>query len=336
MILPTLTSLSLPFGSLSSRLIKCLEGARLCAGYLGKLLLAGLIFLLFSSSAWAAGKVVVLYPELPSPYKGIFQTILDGINSQNDFDYRPYPLADNYRLSDLEAFLDRQKPAALIALGKRGYLAVTQLQTELPVIQGALPLVPNGVSGVSLSSDPEQLFTRLKSLVPESRRVFVVYSPQVSGWLIPLAKEAAEKNALELIALPAKTLREAMHRYREVLRSARGRKDAIWLPLDRITVSEEIVLPMLLREAWDKDLVLCSSKPTHAERGALFSMYPDHFGLGQELARFTARQMRAYDRNLVTPLKRLHTAVNLRTAAHLGLNFSQQEEQAFNLTFPAR
>ncbi len=295
-----------------------------------------LLLLSLASPAFSAESVAIFFPDLSAPYKSIFQSILDGIQSQDDLDYQLYPIPNDYNPEELKERLDSQKAKAIIALGKRGYLAARSLQTTRPVILGALPLIPNGISGISLSADPDQLFTRIKTLVPQSKQIFVVYTPKINGWLMPLAKSAAEKHGLKLIAMPAEDLRSAMQHYRKILTSARGPENAIWLPLDQITASEDVVLPMLLQEAWDKELVLCSSKPTHVQRGALLSMYPDNFGLGQELAKLAAEKLFNDQNPFVTPLKALHTAVNIRTAAHLGLNFSPQQQQTFNLTFPSR
>ncbi len=303
---------------------------------IAKLFLCLLLLSLFATPALCADRVAVIFPDLSAPYKSIFQTILDGIQSQNNFEYQLYPLPKDYDPAQLKKQLDSQNTTAIIALGKRGYLATKSLQTNLPTVLGALPLIPNGISGISLSADPDQLFSRIKSLIPNSKQVYVVYSPKINGWLMPLAEIAAEKNGLKLIALPAEDLRAAMHHYRQVLKTARGPENAIWLPLDQVTASEDVVLPMLLQEAWNKELVICSSKPTHVQRGALFSMYPDNFGLGQELAKLAETQLTSNTDPFVGPLKRLQIAVNIRTAAHLGLNFSPQQQQTFNLTFPSR
>lgn len=312
--------------------------ARTGSGFLRSLFVCSifLMLLFLPNAAFPAKNITVIFPEITSPYKGIFDTILQGIKSQESNNIQLYPLTNDHKLEDLKRDLQQQRTEGIIALGKRGYRAVNMLQTELPTVVGALSLVPNGVSGISLSADPELLFARLKSLVPESKRVFVVYSAQTSDWLIPLAERAASKYRLELMAFPAADLREAMHHYRNLLQKAQGKKDAIWLPLDNISANNDVVLPVLLQEAWDKDLVIFSNKPSHVQRGALFSMYPNNFGLGQELSKLLNQQLEQQGGPQVKPLNKLRLAVNLRTAAHLGLNFNRSQQEKFALTFPTR
>jgi len=295
-----------------------------------------LFFLLYPHPAFAENQTTVIYPELSSPYKDVFDTILSGIAENSTNEIEAYPLAKDFQLSDLEQSLKERKPKGIISLGRRGYLAVKQLEPNIPAVVGALSIVPNGVSGISLSADPEQLFDRLKTLVPNCNRIFVVYSPQNSGWFIPLAEQAAQQRDLLLLSYPANDLREAMLQYRKLLEESKNDSDAIWLPLDKVTVNDDVVLPLLLKKAWDKNLAIISNKPAHAKRGALLAMYPDNYGLGTELAQLLSQITEEPLQPQVIPLRQLNLAVNLRTAAHLGLNFSLQQQEEFTLTFPSR
>jgi len=300
------------------------------------LCLCALQLFLLVSPAFSAEQVAVIYPEISSTYKEVFDKILAGIQTQNGFTFHLYPLAKDFKINQLHDNLHTDRVAGVIALGKRGYLAAKKLPGDLPTVYGALPLVPNGISGISLSADPQKLFQRLKILVPDAKRIFVVYSPNSNGWLMPLAEQAARNIGLDLQTFPADNLRDAMHQYRQLLQNIHGRENTIWLPLDQITANDDVVLPMLLREAWDKDLVICSSKPSQVQRGALFSMYPDNFGLGQDLAKLLNRQLTNKIKASVKPLGKLQIAVNLRTAAHLDLSYNPNQQQEFNLTFPSR
>jgi len=125
-----------------------------------------------------------------------------------------------------------------------------------------------------------------------------------------------------------------MHHYRDILKQICSRNDAIWLPMDPIAADEKVVLPLLLQMSWDKDLVLISSTPSHVQRGALFSLYPDNTGLGRNLASMLTTTIASKSEQGIRPLESLNLAVNLRTAAHLGLSFSSAQIKRFTLTFP--
>ena len=77
-----------------------------------------------------------------------------------------------------------------------------------------------------------------------------------------------------------------------------------------------------------------SSKPSHAKRGALFSTYPDNFALGKHLFTMVQELEKQPEQKNFAALKSTLLAVNLRTAAHLGLKYSYEQQQQFKLTFP--
>lgn len=183
----------------------------------------------------------------------------------------------------------------------------------------------------SLAPDPALLFARLKSFMPGAKRVIVVYDPKQNEWLIRLAKDAAKAQGLELVALDADDLKTAVRRYQDVMGSMNGRRDVLWLPQDSTTVEESAVL----REAWNQSFVVFSSNVVHVRRGALFSLYPDNTEMGRFLAGAALASLQgngAPQRGIQT-LKQVLTAVNTRTAEHLGIDL-RASQQRIHLIFP--
>jgi len=294
------------------------------------------LFVLSPQTAFSIEHTSVIYPDLSGPYKNVFESILQGIAAQTDGKIHAYPVNGDFNLEALQQALAQNQSDGIITLSKRGYLTAQQLDTELPVAVGALSIVPNGISGISLAADPDKLFAKLKALLPKIDRVFVVYSEKSSGWLIPLAELAAQKHKLQLSTHRAENLREAMHHYRNLLQESKSDTDAIWLPLDKVTVNDDVVLPMLLQKAWDKQLAIISNRPGHAKRGVLFSVYPDNYGMGKELAKLLKKLKKTPERPIVIPLNKLQLGANLRTASHLGITFTPRQLENFTLTFPSR
>jgi len=189
------------------------------------------------------------------------------------------------------------------------------------------------VSGISYISDPANLFDYLVQVAPQVKRVHLAYSKK-SEWLVKHAKEAAEERGLTLNLRKVATTKEAIDFYNHLFDSNVSKQDAIWLPLDRISSHDKITLPIILEKAWARELVVFSSKPSHAKRGALFSTYPDNFVLGQKLFKMVNELAMLPDEKKFAPLSSMQLAVNLRTAAHLGLKYSSEQQQQFKLTFP--
>ena len=100
-------------------------------------------------------------------------------------------------------------------------------------------------------------------------------------------------------------------------------------------MEEGSVLPLVLQESWNRSLAVFSSSFGHVRRGVLFSLYPDNVELGKSLAGLALGILASgnHGGRGMMPLRDVRIAVNLRTAQHLGLDLSRQQ-QSFDLVFP--
>lgn len=291
--------------------------------------------------SWGAGEapIAVVYPDIGEPYRSVFAQILKGIEDEAKVPVVNYAVGQNADIGELKNALRRQDVRMVIALGRQGMKVASALDRAIGVVVSGVVTVPENEARalpvVSLSPDPSLLFSRLKGLMPAVKRVFTVYDPRQNAWLMRLARDAARVRGLELIAYEAQDLRGAVRAYQEIFAAADSRTDALWLPQDSTTVEEGAVLPLVLQESWNRSLAVFSSSFGHARRGVLFSLYPNNVELGRYLAGSALRFLVSGDCGVrgVTPLREVLMAVNLRTAAHLGLNLSRQQ-QGFDLVFP--
>ncbi len=226
----------------------------------------------------------------------------------------------------------------MIALGRQGLNVAAGLDRDILVLVGGALLLSDAeivnVNGISLTPDPALLFGRLRTLLPDVRRVLVVYDPKKTEWLLRLARDAARAQGLELVAHEARDLGQAAALYSSVLKTADGRRDALWLPHDTTTVEESTLLPLILRQSWNQGVPIFSSNVLHAKKGALFAMSPNNVELGKSLASSALGLMSGeLRRKGVQPLRELHTALNMRTANHMGLNIGYQQQRTFDFIF---
>ncbi|MBI3283391.1 MAG: hypothetical protein HYZ65_00860 [Burkholderiales bacterium] len=287
-----------------------------------------------------AEAIAVIYPDIGEPFRAIFAQIIEGIEDKTKVRLRSYPVGANPDIAELNAQLKRNGTKVVIALGRQGLKAAAGLGSEIAVVAGGILSLPEAdsqhLSGISLTPDPSLLFARLKNLLPAVRRVTVVYQPQSNEWLIKLAREAAKAQGLELLSLPAPDLARAARLYETSFASADSRQDAVWLPQDAIAADETIILPLILKEAWNRGVPVFSSSLSHVKKGVLFALYPDNSELGRSLAAY-ALSLLAGDapRRGITPLRDVHMALNLRTASHLGLTINEQQQRSYDLVFPS-
>ncbi len=289
--------------------------------------------LVLSLPVQARQELAVIFPEVPSPFDQIFIEILRGIEDEHGSGFLQRSLKKSDQADDTVKWLNQNDTEMLIALGGRGYRVAKLIHSQTPVAIGALPIRPNGISGISLLAEPKVLFTTLKELAPNISNIYVVYSPR-SRWLINMAQIQANEMGLHLKNIEVKDIKSAVETYSNVWDEINPKTDAVWLPLDNISAHEQVILPNLLERSWEENLVLFSSKPEHAKRGALFSMFADHYELGKQLVKMVTKMHRNQAEEGVIPLKDMKLAVNLRTAAHLGFDYKNQLRSQFHLTFP--
>ena len=285
--------------------------------------------------------VAVLYPEVRDPYRGVFQEIIRGIETELKRPVSQYLLKSGEDASP--SMIERMKADhidVVISLGQAGLSAAKPISAAFPVVIGAVFVSPGqdtqGISGISLTPDPEVLFDRLKALVPGAKEITVIYDPKQKAWEVARAEGAAMARGLTLKALPADDLRLSAQLFRDTLLEIKDDSIAIWLPQNNVAMDEAAMLPVVLKEAWDKQFVVFSSNLDHVRKGALFSLYPDNFSMGRSLAVMARGRVRAGapQQGGIEPLRDLLIAVNLRTAEHLGLNLANNAKLKFDLTFP--
>jgi putative ABC transport system substrate-binding protein len=294
--------------------------------------------LLLLSGGATAQSLTVLYPALDEPYRSVFAEIIQGIEEQSKAAARAVPLATGAdAASDAARLRALRNNKVLIALGRQGLKAASELAPAPELVVGGVGALPDAErhAGISLSPDPALLFGMLKTLLPAARRVIVVYNPQFNEALMRRAREAARMQGLELVALEANSLAAAARIYESQFGAADGRRDALWLPQDSTTVDEATILPLVLKESWSRALPVFSSSVLHVKKGVLFGMYPNNQQLGRDLATLAlAIQNGETVRREVAPLRALHTALNTRTASHLGLRIVASQQRNFDAIFP--
>lgn len=289
--------------------------------------------------AQTAGALAVVYPDIGEPYRSVFAKIIEGIEDGARQTVRTYPIGPNQDSAELNGLLKKNGTKVVIALGRQGLKATSALDSAIPVVVGGVLAVPEAenrsLMGISLTPDPALLFTRLKNLMPGVKRVIVVYNPQHNEWLIKIAREAAKTHGVELATHEARDLAAAARAYETAFATADSRRDAVWLPQDATTVDENTILPLVLKESWNRNVPVFSSSFLHVKKGALFALYPNNLELGRTLASSALAVMSGDGRRRgVLPLREVQTAVNLRTASHIGLTIGYQQQRSFDFIFP--
>ncbi len=299
------------------------------------------VTLLFVSVQTMAADVAigVLYPKVRAPYNQVFVSLTQGIERAESVRVHNLEL-DKGSSIDLGGWVEKHQPKGIIALGSRSVNKVkqAQLSSSLPVVVGGTFFGPSitesGMSGISMAPNPEYLFDHLLQLLPKVKTVHVVYHPAREGWLIELAKVAAKRRGMSLHAIAAEDVREHAIAYREILSDQKKHVDALWLPYSGRSL-DKVLMNMVLESAWKKDLAVFSSNMADVSKGVLFSLYSDNEAMGQRLQSLLVEHHLQEKKSATFMLSdALFSAINTRTAVHLGIHISKEEQQKYQLRFP--
>lgn len=299
-----------------------------------------LIFILFVHMLWvtpaSAQRVAVLYPEIREPYLHIFLNIAEGVSAASPQPVEYYPLARNFKTTTLNQWIEKRDVDIVIALGKRSFKALPKLPDNIVQVTGAAMLNPKDGdhSGISLVPSPTKLFKKLQHITPGIAAIHVIYPMNHNSWLREQAQEAADTLGIELKPKIAKNIHDTAELYKSVLNTMDSKTQALWLPHTG-SVIDRALMQQILAIAWQRNLVVFSSSFSDVKRGVLFSLYPDNFEMGKALAHMAfSQKAESRPTPIITLVDTLFTAVNLRTAEHLGLHFSKKEKQSFDFMYP--
>ena len=296
-----------------------------------------LLTLVMANNVFAADDcLTVYYAEVPEPYMLIQEKIIQGVIESSKLAVSRHVLTreDQERRDQI---LIQSLCKAVLVIGRAGLNVIPRLPSELPVVAGGVLMSLGGmfeVPVVSLIPDPEALFLRVRHFAPGVKRVAAIFNPERSAGMIEEAGDVAQKMGLELLLFQAEDKKEALAQYRKFF-SQSQKGDALWLVYDNVSVDKRVLLPYIMKQAWRKDVVVVSSRPAHARNGALFSIYADYTRYGGQLSELLRHcQEGGCGASKVIGVRDVDTAVNIRTAAHLGLNFDVENDPFINLVFP--
>ena len=292
-----------------------------------------LLIIPFASDARTIN-TAVLYPEAAHPYSQVFATIIDGIRSEHQLQLKSYEINQRTRGDDVKSWLDKNPADILIVLGQKSFDVIADMNLPIPSIVSAVIRPVKPYRCICLSIAPKELIDHLLKIKPGVKRIYFVYSDKNNGWLLPDANAAAKKAGIQLIAKAADSIQEAALQYKSILDNKLGPTDAIWLPLDNILPSD-VILPDILKSAWDNKYVIFSTSPFYVKRGGLFALFPDHYKLGQQIAEL-AEKTGNIDTQKFSHARNFKSTINIRTARHIGMHISNEGIKKYDIVYPLR
>ena len=213
-------------------------------------------------------------------------------------------------------------PDLILAVGLKAAIAAKLEIFDQPVVF-CLVLNPDthglptsNMTGIAVRTAPEAQLSALRSVIPHSHRIGVLYDEEHSGNFIRDAHRAARQQGLELVGV-------AIHGQDDIPQAVRGLLptiNALWLIQDQTVISESAI-PFYIESTLDAKVPLFTFSSTLVQQGALGALVVDAWTVGQQAARIA--QSRLKEPNNATSSIQApeypQLAINLSSAEYLGL-----------------
>jgi putative ABC transport system substrate-binding protein len=227
--------------------------------------------------------------------------------------------------ADLGAFVEQvraEKPDAILAVGLMAAKMLTSKISDIPVVfcmamhPSQHNLKAGNSTGIELETLPRNQIEVFKEVVPDLKRIGIIYDHKRTGRFVDAAKQAAAEAGLTLVAKQVSEQKEVLGALQDLTKEV----DALWLLRDATVLTREFFNHALTVQKKSRFPLLAYS-PEFVKRGALCSYSSTYQQQGKTAAEvmreILSGKAKAGDIPIQSPKGSL--TVNLASAAHLGL-----------------
>lgn len=234
--------------------------------------------------------------------------------------YEIYPLSKADGQATRPPAAVRENGTGLIlALGSLALETAGREAAGIPVVAGMVLREEDirrgrGATGVFLEFPLETQFAWLRRMLPEARRVGVVYNPQENRETIEAARKAAARMGLELVAREVSAPPELP----DALESLANRADVLWGISDSVVVTPQTARSLLLFSFRNR-IPFIGLSSAWAKAGAFYALDRDYRDLGRQCAELALQVLAGAEAGSLPPLapRRVNYSLNLKTAEQM-------------------
>ncbi|HEV8336424.1 MAG TPA: ABC transporter substrate-binding protein [Candidatus Polarisedimenticolia bacterium] len=236
--------------------------------------------------------------------------------------------------------LQKSPPDLIVTIGTQATRSVSRRIANIPVVFSLVLMTgdseilfrqrPSNVTGAAMDVPIGTQFARMKQVIPELRRVGVIYNPRVTGATIQAARSAASAGGLTLVEIPVTSEAQVV---REV-EGLKGRVDALWSVADSTVFTPRSVDAILLLTIRD-GIPFVGLSPSFVKAGALISFSCDYTDVGTQSGEVAIEVLKGKSPAEIPVVYPRHVSLylNLNTARAIHLDISSQVRSESEVTF---
>jgi putative ABC transport system substrate-binding protein len=278
---------------------------------------------------------IVEHPALDSARQGFIDALkskgfeegknieLDYQNAQGDM-ATAQTIAQGFANQKKDLILAVATPTAQAAFNATKDIPILITAVTDPVKAGlvkALDKPDTNVSGTSDNLPIEKQFELVKQLVPNAKRVGVIYNTSESNSEIQVeaVKKAAPSFGFEIVTAGITNVNEIP----QVLNSILDKIDVLYVPTDNLVVSS---MPLLTNQCYGKNIPIIGSEKGQVTNGAVATTGIDYYKLGFQTGLMAAEVIngKSVKDMPVTGLSELQLSINTDAVKKLNINVPKE------------
>lgn len=273
-------------------------------------------------------RIAVVYSQKAAQYDKAFEGFKQYFNEQGEYpDFDIYDLKGSKSTAD-SAFEEIKKSRAdlIYTLGTFASDIAAERITDVPVIVGLVLKSDHfykkkNATGVSLEFPIETQLKMLRSIMPNVRKVGVIYNQEQNGNLIHSAIKTAESMGLTLEVVEISSPNELPIALQELS----NKIDILWGINDRIVLNAKTAKRILLY-SYRNRIPFIGLSTTWVKSGAIYSLDRDYTYLGIQCGEIAFKILSGVNVNSlpVTSPRKIIYAINLKTAEHMKININDE------------
>jgi len=222
----------------------------------------------------------------------------------------------------------RATPARLVvAIGLKAALAAKLEVLDIPIIScmvlapSKYDLTQDNIVNVGLQIPIAHQFTLIQNLVPDLKRIGVLFDPAKTGHTVQQAKALAAKRGLQLIDRPVSSPQDVP----AMLRALVPNIDVLWLIPDSTVLTEDS-LDFLLSTTLEARIPVLGFSSGLVRSGALAGLYVNYSKVGKQVAGLAEELLKgkSIPQGTLLPPENVSIAMNRQIAQYLGITVPPQ------------
>jgi len=264
---------------------------------------------------------LLISQNLPS-----YREAIEGIKKIYRGDLREFDLKADPQTSERAVMaLKRDPPDLILAIGLWATRVAKENFKKIPIIFSMVfdperfSIFGENITGVTLEVSVSEIFSQIRDLFPEVKKIGVLYNPKKTGRRIEQAERAVRALDVSLISVPVHSEKDVP----EGLRTLQPKIDLLWLVPDSTVITPESV-DFLLLTSFENNIPIVSFSDGFVRRGGAASFSADYHAVGEQAAKLALSVLQGEDpaRLAIRPAEKIRLSFNLRIVKKMGIRFN--------------